>query len=198
MTLKSAIIRTCTVCALATCFMYIVAPPVAAKDDVVARFTATAISNAYPGPTGITPVDIVINRWSTEAERERLFTTLLERGPEKMLDVLRDLPRVGFIRTPNSLGYDLHYAGRTVTPDGAERIVIATDRPIGFWEAVNRPRTFDYPFTLIELHIGPDGKGEGKLSLATKITLDRDDRTIELENYSSQPVMLKDVRREAE
>ena len=198
MTLKSAIARTCTVCALATCFMYIVAPPVAAKDDVVARFTATAISNAYPGPTGITPVDIVINRWSTEAERERLFTTLLERGPEKMLDVLRDLPRVGFIRTPNSLGYDLHYAGRTVTPDGAERMVIATDRPIGFWEAVNRPRTFDYPFTLIELHMGPDGKGEGKLSLATKITLDRDDRTIELENYSSQPVMLKDVRREAE
>ena len=186
-----------TVCALATCFLY-AGSPVAAKDDVVARFTATAVSNAYPGPTGITPVDIVINRWSAEAERERLFTTLLERGPEKMLDVLRDLPRVGFIRTPNSLGYDLHYAGHTRTPDGAERIAITTGRPIGFWEAVNRPRTFDYPFTLIELYIGPDGKGEGKLSLATKITMDRDHRTIELENYSSQPVMLKDVRREDE
>jgi len=197
MTLKSAIVRTCTVCALASCLMYVVAP-VAAKDDVVARFTATAVSIAYPGRTGITPVDIVINRWSTEAERERLFTTLLERGPDKLLDVLRDLPRVGYIRTPNSLGYDLHYAGRTRTPDGAERIVSATDRPIGFWEAVNRPRTIDYPFTLIELHIGPDGKGEGKLSLATKITMDRDHRTIELENYSSQPVMLKDVRREDE
>jgi hypothetical protein len=46
--------------------------------------------------------------------------------------------------------------------------------------------------------VRPDGKGDGKLSLATKITMDRERRTIELENYSSQPVMLKDVRREDE
>lgn len=50
--------------------------------------------------------------------------------------------------------------------------MLATDRYITFWEAVNRPRTIDYPFTMIELHIGPDGKGEGKMSIATRIMHD--------------------------
>ena len=49
-----------------------------------------------------------------------------------------------------------------------------TDRYISFWEAANRPRTVDYPFTLIEIRIGPDGKGEGKMSIATKVTYDKE------------------------
>jgi hypothetical protein len=69
------------------------------------------------------------------------------------------------------------------------------DRPIGFREAANRPRTIEYPFTLIELRIGSDGKGEGKLSLATQIIPDRDTKEIVLENYASQPVLLTSVRR---
>ncbi len=53
--------------------------------------------------------------------------------------------------------------------EGGEHIVMATDRYISFWEAVNRPRTIDYPFTLIEMRLGPDGMGEGRTSLFTKI-----------------------------
>ena len=75
--------------------------------------------------------------------------------------------------------------------------MLATDRYITFWEAVNRPRTIDYPFTLIELHIGPDGKGEGKMSIATKIMHDKKKNEIVLENYQSQPVLLTEVRKEA-
>jgi hypothetical protein len=74
---------------------------------------------------------------------------------------------------------------------------MATDRYIGFWEAANRPRTVDYPFTLIEMHIGADGRGEGKLSLATKIAYDKDSKEVVLENYATQPVQLTDVRRES-
>ena len=62
-----------------------------------------------------------------------------------------------------------------------ERIVLVTDRPIGFWEAKNQPRVADYPFTVIELRIKPNG--EGKLSVATKITADPEGRGIVLENY---------------
>ena len=95
-----------------------------------------------------------------------------------------------------NLGYDLRYARKEPIEEGGERIVIATDRPISFWEAANRPRTIDYPFTLIEMRLGADGTGEGKLSLATKILVDKDTKEIVLENFSSQPVMLTDVRRE--
>jgi hypothetical protein len=70
--------------------------------------------------------------------------------------------------------------------------MLATDRPISGWEAFHQPRTIDYPFTLIQLQLDRDGKGVGKASIATKITEDKDG-TIELENFSSEPVMLNDV-----
>jgi hypothetical protein len=157
------------------------------------RFTALAV-NLERGTSG--QVEIVVNRSSTEGERDRLMSTLLERGADKLLDVLQDMPRVGYIRTPESIGYDLHYARRAPLPDGGERVVLVTDRRIGFWEAANRPRSIDYPFTVIELHLNPDGNGEGKISIATKITADKANRIVTLENYSTQPVLLQSVKRE--
>jgi hypothetical protein len=81
-------------------------------------------------------------------------------------------------------------------PDNAERVIIATDCRIGFWEAANCPRSSDYLFTLIEMHSGSNGEGEGKMSIATKITTDRDGKTIMLEDFQSQPVMLNSIKRE--
>jgi hypothetical protein len=159
------------------------------------RFTALAINfDAPPGATSTT-VDITVDRWSTDAERDRLMALLMEKGPAALLDTLRNLPKVGTIRTPDSIGYDLRFARKVPMPDRGERIAIVTDRPIGFWEASAQPRTMDYPFTVIEMHINPDGKGEGKLSIGTKIQVDKDTGTIVLENYSTQPVQLSAVRR---
>jgi hypothetical protein len=161
------------------------------------RFTAIAVNLSNVGRTGQGRVEIVVNRWSTDAERDRLLTTLLEKGPEKLLSTLQNTKRVGYIRTPNSIGYDLHFARSTPGEDGGERIVLATDRRISFWEATNRPRSFDYPFTVIELRLGRDGQGEGKMSVATKITADNEHKTIVLEDYANQPVMLQDIKRES-
>jgi hypothetical protein len=173
------------------------APDAAQENGSPGRFTAFAVNLGSPGPATAGTVEIVIKRWSTDAERDRLLTVLLEQGPEKLLDVLEDMPRVGYIRTPNSLGYDLRFARRTPLEDGGEQISIATDRYISFWEARNRPRSIDYPFTVIELRLKGNGEGEGKMSLATRITANRRKKTIELENYATQPVLLQQVRRES-
>jgi len=157
------------------------------------RYTANAI-NMNTGASG--PVEIVVTRWSSDGERDRLMKVMLEQGPEKLLDVLQKMPRVGYLRTPDSIGWDIHFARRAPQPDGGERVVILTDRRIGFWEATNRPRTIDYPFTFIELRLKGDTDGEGKLSLATKIIGDKENNLITLENYDIQPVMLKNVKRE--
>jgi hypothetical protein len=158
-----------------------------------ARYTAMAV-DMDNGRTST--VDMVVNRWSTESERKRLLAVLAEKGPEKLLDVLQDIPRVGYFRTPQSVGWDLHYATLTPMPEGGERVVLATDRRIPFWEARNRPRSIDYPFTVIELRLNRDGVGEGKMSIATKITFEKEQNTIVLENYGTQPVLLQSVRRE--
>ncbi|HEY2905653.1 MAG TPA: hypothetical protein VGJ29_07110 [Vicinamibacterales bacterium] len=156
------------------------------------RFTAMAV-NMSRGGAGT--VEIVVNRWSTDAEREKLMSTLLNKGDGKLLSVLQDMPRVGYFRTPNSLGYDIHYAHRETLPEGGERVVLATDRRIGFWEAANQPRSIDYPFTVIEMRLNKDGEGEGKMSLATKIMANKNTNTVVLENYDIQPVLLQGIRR---
>jgi hypothetical protein len=160
------------------------------------RFVAFAVNMGTPGPAASGTVEMVVNRWSTDAERDRLMKVLMDNGPEKLLDALQKMPRVGYIRTPNSIGYDLHFARRTPIADGGERVVMATDRHISFWEAANRPRSIDYPFTVIEIHLKADGEGEGKMSLATKITAEPESKTIVLENYGTQPVLLQSVHKE--
>lgn len=92
--------------------------------------------------------------------------------------------------------YDLRYAQRTPQPEGGEQIVLATDRYIRFWEAAGSSRTTDYPFTIIEMRLDRDGRGKGKMFIATRVIGDKRNHTIVLENWGTQPVMLKDVRRE--
>jgi hypothetical protein len=50
-----------------------------------------------------------------------------------------------------------------------------------------------YQFTLIELHIDKNGKGEGKLVPAAKVSWDTKAKKIEIDNYNALPVDLINV-----
>jgi hypothetical protein len=159
------------------------------------KFTAFAVDISNTAPRArATSVDITINRYSTDEERDRLLSVFREKGQDALLSALQKLPVVGGISTPGSLRYDIHFARQRPEPEGGRMLFLMTDRYITAWEAANRPRTIDYPFTLIQLKLDKDGKGVGKASIATKIT-QTDDGTIELENFSSQPVMLNEVHK---
>ena len=45
----------------------------------------------------------------------------------------------------------------------------------------------------MEIRVNKDGKGEGKMAVATKINFDKQTRTMELENYASEPVRLQNL-----
>jgi hypothetical protein len=157
------------------------------------KFTAFAVDTSVTAPRATaTSVDITINRWSTDAERDRLLSIFHEKGQDGLLAALQKLPVVGYINSPGSLKYDLHFARQRPEAEGGRMVFLMTDRYMGVWEAMNRPRTVDYPFTLIQLQLDREGKGVGKASVATKIT-ETKDGTIELENFSNQPVALNDV-----
>ena len=170
------------------------APASAQTQGEKLRIEAFAVNMSNIGTGRTNTVLMEIDRWTTDQQQDELRTALLEQGSDKLLQALQKQPRVGFIRLPNTVGYDLHYARETALPDGGRRISIATDRRIGFWEARNQPRTIDYPFTLIELRVDANGKGQGKLSVASKITYDAELKTITLENYTTEPVRLQNVK----
>jgi hypothetical protein len=157
------------------------------------RYTASAF-NLNNGRTGT--IDITVNRWATDKQRDALMAVVAEKGTEKLLDALQVMPAMGHFGAPGNLSWDIHFARKMPLPDGGERVVLVTDRRIGFWEAANQPRSYDYPFTVIELHLNRDGEGEGKMSLATKVIYDKKENMITLENFETTPVQLTNVRRE--
>ena len=145
-------------------------------------------------PVGSSVVDIVIDRWSTPEERAALIAAFKEKGQDGLLDALQRMKRVGYLKMPDKLGYSLYYAVQRPEKEGGRRILIATDRKIGYFEFDKGARSLDYPFTLMELRLDKDGNGEGKVSVGTRISVNADNQ-LELENYGMQPVQLNKVRR---
>jgi hypothetical protein len=155
------------------------------------EFSAFAINMGVYTRGSTASLIMTVNRWTSEAEKEKLFAVLHEKGQSAFLDALQDTKRVGTIRTPQSVGYDLRLALQEPTKDGGRRILLATDRPMSFAEASGRPRTVDYPFTVIEMLIPAEGKGQGTMSVAARLV--PAGRTTIVENFDTQPVRLNEI-----
>ena len=167
------------------------------------RITAFAVNLSNIGTGATANVEFDVDRWSTDADRTKLISVMQDKGPDALLETLKEMPAHGRMRFPNlqgrdplnaRLGWDIRYASQRPEPEGGRRIVLALDRYLSFWEVANRPRTVDYPFTFVEMHVDKNGEGEGKLSIATKVNFDKEKNTIELETYASEPVRLQQVK----
>jgi len=154
------------------------------------EFTAFAVAMGAMS-SGTAQLIFTVNRWSSEAERDQLFAVLKKEGQKGLLDSIRDAKRVGNLRTPNSVGYELRLALMDTGKDGNRRILLFTDRPVGFAEATARPPSYEYPFTVIDIMMPAEGKGKGTMSIAAKII--PAGKTILVENYDTQPVQLNNV-----
>lgn len=172
------------------------------NDKVTILGNALNMSNTATGANQT--IRINIDGWSTPSQRQHLITTFLEKGGQNaLLKELDKQPELGRFNFPGymgpdpnhtmRLGTDIRYARNFAGEDGGRRIVIMTSRVIGFREEVNQPRTTDYPFSVFEMRFDSQGKGEGKMSYATKIAFDKKKNNVELENYASEPVRLNNL-----
>jgi hypothetical protein len=155
------------------------------------RFTATGLD---ADNHAIGPIEFVVDRRSTEDERQRLLESVTR--PAELRDVLRSLPRIGYVRGSADFAGDLHYADGFDAGDGAERVILATDRPVRLRGRDKRPLSVTDPFTVIEIRLNRYGDGEGKLSLATGLAADPASRAMALTDYPMRPILLLSVKRE--
>lgn len=159
------------------------------------RFTAFGISlGDHMTESGTAQIEIVIDRWSTPEELDELFTAG-ERGQRALADALNDLDAIGSIRTVQGLAHSLHYAVQRVDDDGARHIYLATPRSMSYWEMVRGSRSVAFPITFVELTVDEDGKGEGQMSIAARVTASSDRSRLYVLDYAVRPVLLKSVRR---
>ena len=163
-----------------------------AKDESILRLRAFAVDLNNRAQTNT--LDIVIERWSSPEEAANLKAVLVEKGEDRLLSALqRTRPRCGFVRTSTSLGWDIFFARETPLPDGGRKIVLATDRPVAMWEARNARRSMDYQFSLAEIRLPKEGRGQGKAIRYAQLTFNKDTNTLEIENYQREPVRLNEV-----
>lgn len=80
--------------------------------------------------------------------------------------------------------------------EGKRRVVLATDRPMGFLELRRNARSTDYNVSLVVLDLDPEtGEGEGFAVGGAELSIDKETGQIRIEFPGTQPTQLKKVRR---
>ena len=169
------------------------AAPVLAQ-NVKERFTGFAIN--MDGAVNTGTVDFMIERWSTDAERDKLLALIPKEhdSADKLVRALQGMKSVGSIRTPQTLAWDLRYARQFKGKDGGRRIVLVTDRPIGFREARNSSRSMDYPFSILEIRLNAKDEGEGKIFGGSKVYVEKGELVVE--NWGTQPTRFNQIHKQ--
>ena len=168
----------------------------AQTDTAKDRFTFVAANGSKAGPSGADRLELVVERWSSDAERDRVHSVVTAEGPDHLRNALSDAYAAGWIHWPGHLDYTLRYARRSPRPDGGEDVVVVTDSRtwIG-WDSNQTAGWTDAPFTVIHLRLNKDGAGEGKLSPGNNIRSDKEIGIV-LDDYASQATFLTEVQRE--
>jgi hypothetical protein len=80
------------------------------------------------------------------------------------------------------------------TENGGRRITILFERWLNLFEVRYGTRSEDYPFTYAEIYLDAQGKGEGTLIPAARIRFEKDNQTVEIENFGMYPARLAGVQ----
>jgi len=164
----------------------------AKKKKPLEKYRAQAMS-LDRGAAGM--LDIVIHEWTTPEERQALLEVFVEGGSEKLYDALSKAGEKGYVKAPRTLGYDMRYAWQFEV-EGKRRVVLATDRPLGFFELTRGSRTTDYNVSLVVLELDPEtGEGEGWAAAGVELSIDATGRLI-VEYTGTQPTKLTRVKQQ--
>jgi hypothetical protein len=155
-------------------------------------YSATASVKGPEGPM-TAPVTIVIERYTTDAERSKAVEALESGQTAGLQQALAKMPDLGHIEVGarrNALKYA--YA-RAV---GAGRLItVICDKPIGFLgEKMPNPKPkagYDLAFAI--LTIPASGKGSGELGPAAKFK--SESGAVVTEDYGAEVIRLSDVQK---
>ena len=177
----------CLVIAALACATAVVAQ---SEDDD--RFSFTV---ANQPKTGLNEerLQVTINRWSTDAERDTLAAALGQNDPAGINYALRNTQAAGYLKWPGGLEYTLRYARRTPRPDGGADLTLVADSRVWVWWDAKADVPLDEPFTVFHVRLEKNNVGQGKIAPASKVKGDKGLGVV-VSDYDSRPVLLTDFR----
>lgn len=161
------------------------------------------VVTGQPGGPRASMLDIRIREWTTEEERQQVLAEIKEASAQSARNrnravarALRGASTVGTMNLRNTTGWPIRYSRHMELPDGGQRIMLATDRPVSFAEALSQGAVVgDFDVTMVELTLDAEGNGEGTISVGTEVRWNDQSGKLEVTNFSTQPVRLTNVRR---
>jgi len=172
------------------------------RTEFPAHLVARSISVSNDEDTG--PIEIYVERWSTDEELDKVVGTLEAGGPGELLDVLeRQQVPAGVVLLPGVQGHgervrtptpkSIQFAREIVTPAGRQ-VILASDERLGVGASQLEAREEVYEFTLMDIRFGPDGTGVGKIAAADDVVYNPETGLLELKDYAAKPARLVHVR----
>ena len=147
--------------------------------------TVVGISGRFAGRSR--PFTLIINRYTSPDEVQRLNVALQSGGQDELLKVLSGMS-AGRI----SIGTGVGVTANAIIPTQQERgtkITVLYQRNVNFFELRYGTRSEDYKFGYAEIYLDRRGNNEGTFIPAAKVRL-RDGNTWEVEDFGEFPARL--------
>jgi hypothetical protein len=112
-----------------------------------------------------------VQRFNTDAEAQALAALLKKKGQDEVRSELGDR-ELGTVQFGDSLALPVAAAWRTKGPQG-DHLTLIVPRHVSIREVFANRRSSDYPYTVVELDVAPDGRGQGEISGAARLRADK-------------------------
>jgi hypothetical protein len=132
------------------------------------------------------PFTLIVNRYTSPEEVQRLNSTLQSGGQDELLKVLSGMD-AGRIQLGSGVGVTAN-AIISTRQEGRTKLIVLYQRNISLAELRYGARSEDYKFGYAELYFGRDGN-EGMLIPAARVKL-KDGNTWEVEDFGAFPARL--------
>ncbi|MEE4271812.1 MAG: hypothetical protein V2I67_09060 [Thermoanaerobaculales bacterium] len=183
--------------------------PVSADDGTEIHIKARAVSSTNIIRAASDLVDIRIERWSTDDEREELVQILSTEGNRALASALDEKDETGWVsfdpRGGGGPGRDprrsyFKYAREIAHAEGREIILITNQYP-GYGQtpqAANGAKLANYPVSFVLLKLRENDAGEttgiGRMFVGAKLRYDIASKKFVIDEFPMDPVYLKDVK----
>jgi hypothetical protein len=134
------------------------------------------------------PFTLIINRYSSPEEVQRLNSALQSGGQDEVLGVLSKM-EAGRIQVGNNVGVVANAIIANPQPGGSVKLLVLYQRNVSFFELRYGARSEDYKFGYAEIYLRPTGNSEGTFIPAARVRL-KDGNTWEVEDFGEFPARL--------
>lgn len=158
-------------------------------------FRANANAAGKEGQSAATYIDIHIDKYSRDADRDKMTSALKTGGYPALLTAVRDAPAVGTV-TIGKDTFTIRWAREQRSGTNKRTISVVTDKPMYFVGGGNvnaKPRE-GYELAVLQFDMDDAGMGSGTMAAAARIKPGGPNGFV-IDDYADQPIKLVSISR---